>query len=140
MLRMQDVGELAYGGLVMGAQWLDSDRIKKGKLVATAIWKKYSTWTFLGIGLIATLMSAFGWMRRYESWAEHVSHGFIFYLPIFVKEMVSNTGTGTGRTGSASAVAEAQKILATRRQGPALNAGIPVNQTLQPEFEGKRIY
>lgn len=129
MLRMQDTGELVYGGLVMGAEWWDDKRIKEGKLLATATWKKFSTWTYLGIGLVATLMSAFGWMRRYESWAENISHGFIFYLPIFTRDVINSMGTTT--TGRGGAVAEAHKILAQRA---ALNAGKSTQRSYESEF------
>jgi hypothetical protein len=139
MLRIQDTGSLVYGGLVTGTQWWDEKRISEGKLAAADTWKKFSTWTYLGIGLIATLMSAFGWMRRYESWAENVSHGFFFYLPIFAREVIGTMeGTSTGGT---RAVAEATRILSARRSNNALAAGgMNTHRSYQPEFNQAQVF
>jgi hypothetical protein len=135
MLKVQDTGELVYGGLVMGAQWWDEKRISEGKLLAKDVWKKYSTWSYLGIGLIATLMGVFGWMRRYESWTEKISTGFIFYLPIFARDVITNMSTTTaGRGTNSAAVAEANRILAAKKAA-ALNAGRVTDRTYQPEFD-----
>ncbi|MDD5511973.1 MAG: hypothetical protein PHI12_14390, partial [Dehalococcoidales bacterium] len=64
MLKIQDTGELVYGGVVTLCDWLDDNRVKKGTLAANKIWKKYATWAFLGIGVAATLMSIFGAKMR----------------------------------------------------------------------------
>lgn len=134
MLRIQDAGELAYGAAVTLTDYWDEKRIAQGTLVAGKLWKKYSTWTYLGIGGAATLMSAMGWMRRYETWEEHISHGFIYALPGFARQVMGSFGTASaaGRNG---AVAEANRILAAQRAARQLAAGQPTARTYEPQFD-----
>jgi len=135
MLRTEDIGEIAYGGIVTATQWWDEKRITAGTLVAGHMWKKYSTYAYLGIGVIALGMSAFGWMRRYGTWAEHISHGFLYALPGFAKEVISSMVTpATG--SSAGAIAQANQILAARRAAAlALTEGRRTDRTYIPEME-----
>jgi len=85
---MQDFGEIAYGGAVTLTEWWDDRRIADGKIGQTDLWKKASFYTYLGIGLPATLMSAFGWWRQMEKWTEHISHGFLYDMPRFIYNVV----------------------------------------------------
>lgn len=123
-LRMQDVGELAYGGAVTLAQWWDSDRIKKGQLADKDVLKKAGFYTYLVIGLGATLANVFGWWRRGDAWTERLMHGFIFGLPGFVYEMVKTLQTSSVSTHSrADALAQANAILAARQARERAAAG-----------------
>lgn len=115
MLRVYDVGELVYGGAVTLGAYLDDKRVTKGEIVATAFWKKYSTYIFLGVGVIAMALSAFGWMRRYDAWFEHVSHGFIYGLPAFVLNMARSLETTPRAPIAGNAAAEAARLAALRR-------------------------
>jgi inosine/xanthosine triphosphate pyrophosphatase family protein len=114
---MQDIGELAYGGLVTLTEWWDTSRVTKGTLTKKQILKKASFYTYLVIGLGATLVSAFGWWRGKEKWMEHISHGFIYDLPRQIYNNVQDLRTppGPSTTGAESeAVRQAREILAHR--------------------------
>ena len=113
---MEDIGELAYGGLVTLTEWWDTDRIAKATLVKKDILKKASFYTYLVIGLGATLCSAFNWWTRQARWMEHVSHGFIYDLPRQIYNNVQSLRTppGPSTTGESAAVREARQILASR--------------------------
>jgi hypothetical protein len=132
-MRVEDIGELAYGGLVVGARELDSGRMAKGKLTEKDILKKYETYAYLVPGVGATLMSAFGWMRRYETWAEHVSHGFIYAFPGFLVDTVRTmTGSTTSSAAKRAAVKEAQRILNANK---ALPPGMSAERSYQVEYD-----
>ncbi|MDD5412093.1 MAG: hypothetical protein PHF31_11890 [Methylobacter sp.] len=124
MLRIQDVGELAYGGVVQFAEWQDE---KNGR---TSIAKKWSTYAYLVPGIAATAVSAFGFMGpKWERWAENLSHGFIYDMPRFVRSVMKTTSNGTG----SNAVAQAQAILAAKT-GPQISAAYRANSASAPEF------
>jgi len=138
MIRMQDIGEITYGGAVTLTEWWDDRRIADGRIAKKDIWKKASFYTYLGIGLPATLMSAFGWWRNMEKWTEHISHGFLYDMPRFVYNIVKSMSTESqGRTGS-DAVKQAQDILAQRQAVARKNAALPVGRqaarSYEPEF------
>jgi len=123
MIRIEDFGEIGYGGAVTLTEWWDNKRISEGKIGTKDVFKKASFYTYLGVGLAATLMSVFGWMRRYERWSEHVSHGFLYDVPRFAYNLTKALGT-TGRKGTESkAVQEAQQILQQRMRAKALTQG-----------------
>lgn len=136
MIRMQDLGEIGYGGVVTLTEWWDDKRIEEGKIAQKDIWKKASFWSYLGIGLPAILMSAFGWWRGMETWAEHISHGFLYDMPRFLRNVVKAMGTESrGRTNS-DAVRQAQEILRRRSAQPQqLGAGTRTSRSYQQEFE-----
>ncbi len=135
MIRIEDFGEIGYGGLVTLTEWWDNKRIDQGKIGAGDVFKKASFYTYLGVGLTATLMSVFGWMRRYERWEEHVSHGFLYDLPRFAYGLTKALGAG-GKKGSGSrAVDEAQRILNEKMKAKALGSGRTADRSYQPEFE-----
>ena len=131
-IRMEDLGPVAYGGGVALAEWYDEKRITEGKLTEKDTWKKASTWTYLGLGGAATLMSAFNFMPRYRAWAEPISHGFMYDFPRFVRRTVKEMGTTAGRGAGSRAISEANQILAQRRQ---LAMGRVADRSYQPEFE-----
>ena len=121
-LVVQDIGELAYGGLVTG---LDRWDVKQ----ARTLWKKYSTYAYLIPGIVATAATTMGWMRRYNAWTERLAHGFIYGFPGFVMDVVDHYGTTT--TAGGRAVRDAESYLKTQRKP---------RQTAAPGFEGLRTY
>ena len=141
MIKIEDFGEIAYGGAVTLAEWYDNKRIAGGKITSKDIFKKASFYTYLGVGLAATLISTFGWMKRWESWSEHVSHGFLYDLPRFAYNLSTSMGTESrGRAGS-TAIEEAQRILHQTYQAPVVTRqlaekmGRATQRTYQSEFE-----
>lgn len=134
MLRVQDIGVIAYGGGVTLAEWWDNRRINAGKLTDKDVIKKASFYTYLAVGLLATLMSVFGWMRRYERWAETVSHGFMYDLPRFIMGLTKSLGSGSqgsrGKGANSQAVLQAQRIM----QAKQLTQGQSTQRTYEQEF------
>jgi len=125
MIRIEDFGEIGYGGAVTLTEWWDNKRIDEGKIGAKDVFKKASFYTYLGVGLAATLMSVFGWMRRYERWSEHVSHGFLYDVPRFAYNLTKALGSSSKRgSGTESrAVQEAKQILNEKMRAKALTQG-----------------
>lgn len=142
MIRVEDVGELGYGAAFAAANWWDSKQIDEGKLKKDEVFKKVGFWTYVGIGIPATLISAMNWMPKQRSWLEHISHGFIFYLPSFILDTAKELSKPK-TTQSSAAIAEANRILQARRN--LLPAGSPGqryandNVTL-PTFENQRSF
>lgn len=130
MIRMQDIGEIAFGGAVTFTEWWDNKRITEGKIAKKDILKKAGFYTYVLVGLPATVMSAFGWWRRGETWMEHVSHGFLYDMPRFILNIVQSMGTASRGTSS-EAVRQAQEVLRQR----ALAAGRTTERSYQPEFQ-----
>ncbi len=144
MIRIQDFGELVYGGAVTLADWWDNKRITEGRIGNADVLKKASFYTYLGVGLAATMMSVFGWMRRYERWSEHISHGFLYDVPRFAYNLSKTLGAGSsGGTGSA-AVREAQRLMQTQKNQAALGAGRTAeraaDRSYQPEFNAAQAF
>lgn len=81
MFRMEQLGATGYGGAVTIAELWDNKRITEGKLKKDEILKKAGFYTYMGIGLAATLSSVFGWWKKGERWTEAVSTGFFYDLP-----------------------------------------------------------
>jgi len=134
MIRIQDFGEIAYGGAVTVTEWWDNKRIEEGKITTKDVFKKASFYTYLGVGLAATLMSVFGWMRRFEPWTEKISTGFLYDLPRFAYNLSKSFATSSrGRTESA-AVKEAQRILGQRQTQRQITQGQATQRSYQPEF------
>lgn len=131
MIKMQDLGELGYGGLVTLTQWWDDKRIADGKITEKDVLKKASFYGYLIPGGLCTLTSAFGWVRVLKPWDEHISHGFIYDFPRFIKNIVGAMRETS--TTQSSAVREAQRVL--REKQKALGAGRETSRTYQPEFE-----
>lgn len=117
MITVKDFGELGYGGAVTLTEWWDSKRIKDGKLQNKEVFKKAGFWTYLAIGLPATLISAFGWWRKSEKVMENISHGFIYDFPRFIYNIVSalKTTSTTSAGGDVIAVKQAKEILRRRQ-------------------------
>ena len=136
MIRIEDFGEIVYGGAVTLSEWWDNKRIDEGKIANKDIFKKASFYTYLGIGLAATLISVFGWMKRYERWAEHTSHGFFYDLPRFAYNLSTSMGTAGRSKSESSAVQEAQRIIRERTTAAKqLAEGRVTQRTYQPEME-----
>ena len=135
MIRIEDLGELAYGGAVTLTEWWDNRRIQEGKIGTKDVLKKASFYTYLGVGLIATLMSVFGWARRYERWSEKVSTGFLYDMPRFVYNLSKTlSAQGKSRGSESAAVKEAQRILQNRSTQRQLTEGQHAQRSYQPEF------
>ena len=135
MIKIQDIGEVVYGGAVLTASWWDNKRITAGTLADKELFKKASFYTYLGIGLPSAVISAFGWWKGGEAWLEHISHGFYYDLPRFIFSIVKSLGTtGRNRAGS-DAVAEANRVIAEARRAKQLGAGRQANRSYQEEFE-----
>ena len=131
MIRIEDFGEIAYGGAVTLTEWWDNKRIDEGKITKKEVFKKASFYTYLGVGLVATLASVFGWMRNWERWTEKLSTGFLYDLPRFAYNLSKSMSAAGGmRSSESAAVREAQRILQTRQ----LAAGTPAQRSYQPEF------
>ena len=119
-IRMQDLGEIGYGGAVTLTEWWDDRRIADGRIAKKDIWKKASFYTYLGIGLPATLISAMGWWRQMGLWCEHVSHGFLYDMPRFIYNVVQAMSTESRSQTNSDAVRQAQEILNRRRSTTTL--------------------
>jgi len=131
MIRIEDFGEVAYGGAVTLSEWWDSKRIEEGKIGTKDVLKKASFYTYLGVGLVATLMSVFGWQRQWERWTEKVSTGFFYDLPRFAYNLSKTmSSAGRNRPSGSAAVREAQRILQQRQ----LPEGQTTQRSYQPEF------
>lgn len=131
MIRIEDFGEVTYGGVVTLSEWWDNKRISEGKIGNKEVFKKASTYTYLGVGLTATLMSVFGWMRRWERWSEHVSHGFLYDMPRFAYNLSKAMSSGGRNQSQSAAIQQAQRILNQRQ----LASGREAERSYQPEFE-----
>lgn len=136
MIRIEDFGEIGYGGAVTWSRWWDNKRIDEGKITDRDFFMKATTYTYLGIGLAATLMSVFGWMKRWERWGEHISHGFFYDLPRFAWDISQTMGAGRRSRSDSTAVQEAQRILREKSSAAKLLAsGRTTERSYQPEME-----
>jgi len=136
MIRIEDFGEVAYGGAVTLSEWWDNKRITEGKITTKDVWKKASFYTYLGVGLTATLMSVFGWMRRYERWEEKISTGFLYDLPRFAYNMSKTlSAQGRGRGSESAAVREAQRIIEERANQRLLGQGQNAQRSYEKVFD-----
>ena len=128
-IKVSDLGELGYGGLVTLTEWYDSSRIAKGTLEKKEILKKFSFYTYVVIGLGATVISFMNGLSEKKGkrgiapeWMEHISHGFIYDLPrqIFNNVQALKTPPGMSTTGADSnAVRQARAILEAKTREAA---------------------
>ncbi len=124
MIKMQDIGELGYGGLVTLSEWYDEKRIGEGKITKKDVLKKISTYAYVIPGGLCTLTSAFGWVRALKPWDEHISHGFIYDFPRFLKNIVgAMREEAAGKHSSSAAVREANRILEQQRRSASRQLG-----------------
>lgn len=137
MLRLEDLGELTYGGLVTLSNWWDQKRIDEGKILKKDIFKKMETWTYLVPGVGAIAASAMGWMPRQAVWIEKVQTGFIYDAPRFVKGIMDALKTETATRSRA--VEEAQRILRQSPRAQRLETGRYPAEHLTREFQGIRL-
>lgn len=133
MIRVEDLGELAYGGIVTGLAKWDASRMLKGQLTSKDILKKAETWGYVvpGIAAVAAAAMDFGG-NRMNAWTERIAHGFIYDFPRFVVGVMDSLKT-TATTSNA--VAEAQRIVNEQARQRALAAGNPINRSTVPTFE-----
>ena len=120
-IKVQDLGELGFGAAVMLTEWYDTKRIEKGSLEKKEILKKFSFYTYVVVGLGATVISFMNGLSEKKGkrgiapvWMEHISHGFIYDLPrqIFNNVEALLTPPGMSTTGADSnAVKQARAIL-----------------------------
>jgi hypothetical protein len=120
-IKVSDLGELGYGGLVTLTEWYDTKRITAGTIEKKEILKKFSFYTYVVIGLGATVISFMNGLSEKKGkrgiapeWMEHISHGFIYDLPRQAFNAVSalKTPPGMSTTGADSAaVKQARAIL-----------------------------
>lgn len=136
-IKMHDIGELAYGGLVTLTEWYDDKRIDEGKITKKDVLKKASFYGYLIPGGLCTLTSAFGWVRALKPWDEHISHGFIYDFPRFLKNVV--TSMKTERGSKSSAVEQANKILRQQQAAKQLPTGRYPAPAYQKQFQGVRL-
>ena len=136
MIRIEDFGEIAYGGVVTLTEWWDNKRIADGKITSKDVFKKASFYTYLGVGLTAPLISVFGWMKRWERWSEHVSHGFLYDLPRFAYTLSKSMTAESSRGAGSAAVKEAQRIIRQRSVTTPMQLGAAqvTQRSYQPEF------
>jgi len=141
MIRIEDFGEIVYGGAVTLTEWWDQKRISDGKITDKEVLKKASFYTYFGVGLAATMASVFGWMKTWalsERWAEKVSTGFLYDLPRVGYNLSRTMAAGASKNRPASdVVQEAQRILRARQEAARqLTEGNKVtDRTYQPEYE-----
>ena len=138
-MRVEDIGEFAYGGLVKGAEEWDKKRMTDGAITQKEVFKKFSTYAYVVPGGLATVMSAFGIWRQAETWAEHVSHGFIYDFPRFLVNVINDMRETAGTDTKSAAVKEAQRIMREAKT-KQLGSGHPANRTYNPEFEEAQKY
>lgn len=111
MIRVQDIGPIAYGGLVTWLTDVDKDRVAKNEIRENEWYKKASFYAYVVPGAVSLIANAMGLMRRWEPWTERIMHGFLYDLPRFAKGMVASLKT----SASVGAISEAQRILAEAR-------------------------
>jgi hypothetical protein len=134
-LKVQDLGELAYGGLVTGLSKWDEKRITDGKLVKKDILKKASFYGYVIPGVVATAATAMNWMPKQSEWTERIAHGFIYGFPGFAMDLIDSMKT---TTTSYNAIAEAERIA---RAASSRRTNTAIRETPQPGWEGaRRIY
>jgi hypothetical protein len=134
---IEDIGEVAYGGLVTLTEWWDTKRIAAGKIQKKELLKQAHFYTYIVIGLGATIVSAMHLWKGKDSWMEHISHGFMYDLPrqAFNAVQALKTPPGLSTTGAdSSAVRQARAILEQKAREAAhmranadqyLNSGNP---------------
>lgn len=135
MVRVEDIGELVYGGAVLAAEEWDKRRITDLKITNKDVLRKAATYTYLVPGATATVMSAFGMMRRWSTLQEHLSHGFIYDFPRWLWNTVDALRTAGGGAGS-RAIEEARRQAEAKNRAMAmLTRGKEAARSYQSEFE-----
>lgn len=111
MLKVHDITELAYGGLVTGMNRWDKRRVTDGKITDKDIFKKYGTYAYAVPGVVCTAATAMGWMEKWDAYNERVAHGFLYGFPGFIMDIVDAYGT---KTTARSTVSDAERFLRQR--------------------------
>jgi len=128
MIKLQDLSELGYGGLVTGMAALDAKRLEEAKYDPKDVYKSAKFWGYLGPGVAATVMNVIGKPRGMGDITERLMHGFIYGFPAFIKETVEAVRPPEAGGKRSSAVKEAQRLLASRQAAAkrvaAENAGL----------------
>jgi len=141
MLRLEDVGAFAYGGIVTGASILDDRRIKDLTITEKEVFKKMETWAYLGPGVAALLASGMGWLPRQAVWVDKIATGFIYDAPRFMKNVWESQKTTTPGGAQSRAVYEARQRIpqpAAQITSGKSTQRYPAEQ-LTKEFKGVRL-
>lgn len=130
MLKIHDVSELGYGGLVALAEWQDDKRMAKTPkpgekpLTEKDLARHFSTWAYLIPGATATVMTGLGVMPRFNPITERLAHGFIYDFPRFIRKVAKAVSKEEARGGETAGtrmkrevMAEVDRILASRGGG-----------------------
>ena len=122
MIKLQDLSELGYGGLVTGLAAWDAKRLEEAAYLEKEVWKSAKFWSFVAPGVAATVMNVIGKPRGSEPITERLMHGFIYGFPSFIKETVEAVRVVVGGKAGGGAVADAQRLLAQRQGSTAAQA------------------
>lgn len=138
MIRVEDLSEVGYGGVVTGMEAWDAKRVIAGTLDPKNVVKSAKFWGYLGPGVTATIMQAMG-KRQWAPLTERVMHGFFYGLPSFVLQLAETLKGGTSKAAN-SAVSQAQQILKQRNAELAasraglLPSGASLSQVVAPSM------
>ncbi len=131
-LKIESSGAFIYGSLVTLTEYLDTKRIKEAKLRQKDVLKRYAFWTYMVIGLFASLNSIFGWFRKYEGWTDPIANGFLYDLTRQGYSLYQSMKTAT--TSGSAAIAEANRIVKENAARAALKAGRETDRSYEPEY------
>lgn len=116
MIKLQDLSELGYGGLVTGLAAWDAKRLEEAAYLEKEVYKSAKFWGFLAPGVGSIVMNMLGKPRGSEPITERLMHGFIFGFPSFIKETIEAVRVeGASTKARGGAVADAQRLLAQRQ-------------------------
>lgn len=115
MIKLQDLSELGYGGLVTGMAAWDVKRLEEAAYLEKEVYKSAKFWGFVAPGVAATVMNVIGKPRGSEPITERLMHGFIFGFPSFIKETIEAVKVEVGGKARGGAVADAQRLLAQQQ-------------------------
>jgi len=116
MIKLQDLSELGYGGLVTGLAAWDVKRLEEATYLEKEVYKSAKFWGFVAPGVASTVMNVIGKPRGSEPITERLMHGFIFGFPSFIKETIEAVRVeGGGTRAKGGAVADAQRLLAQQQ-------------------------
>ena len=89
-LKIVDVSELAYGGMVTGLEFWDKKRIEGATLKKKELHKKVGFYGYLIPGLYGVVTTGFDLVRSQRNINERLAHGFIYDFPRFTLGLVES--------------------------------------------------